>query len=183
MNTELRKGAKTDFEKNLFNLINNSAFGKTMENVRKHRDIKLVTTEKGRNYLVPEPNYHTTKFSIENLLAIKIRKTQILMNKLVYLGLSIFDLILYDYVKLKCGEKAKLYCIDSFIVYIKTDLYKDIKTLQKILKQGLTLQIINWKDHYRKEGTKRLFFFFLSGFSFTNIHDSQDSRERGKLPI
>ena len=63
--------------------------GKTMENVRKHRSIKRATTERRRNYLVSEPNYHTTKFFAENLLAIETRKTQ---KKLVYLGLSILDL-------------------------------------------------------------------------------------------
>ena len=92
MNTDLRKKAKNDFEKDFFKLMNNAVFGKTMENVRKHRDIKLVTTERRRNYLVSEPNYHTTKFFTENLLAIEMRKNQILMNKLVYLGLSISDL-------------------------------------------------------------------------------------------
>ena len=61
MNTKMRTEAKNDFEKDFFKLMNNSAFGKTMENVRKHRDIKLVTTDKRRNYLVSEPNYHTTK--------------------------------------------------------------------------------------------------------------------------
>ena len=59
MNTELRKLAKDDFEKDLFKLMNNTVFGKTMENIRKHRDIKLVTTDKKRNKLVSEPNYHT----------------------------------------------------------------------------------------------------------------------------
>ena len=67
MNTELRKQAKNDFEKDFFKLMNNSVFKKTMENVRKHRDIKLVTTDKRRNQLVPEPNYHTTKWFSENL--------------------------------------------------------------------------------------------------------------------
>ena len=62
-----------------------------MKNVRKHRNIKLVTTERRRNYLVSEPNYHTTKFFTENLLATEMRKTQVLMNKPVYLGLSILD--------------------------------------------------------------------------------------------
>ena len=61
--------------------MNNSIFGKTQNNVQKHRDIKLVTTEERRNYLLLEPNYHSTKLFRENMLAIEMRKTQILMNK------------------------------------------------------------------------------------------------------
>ena len=105
MNTKLRKEAKNDFEKDFFKLMNNSVFGKTMENVRKHRDIKLVTTDKRRNQLVSEPNYHTKYFS-ENLLAIKMKKTKVKMNKPVYLGMSILDIsknlmceFWYDYIK------------------------------------------------------------------------------------
>ena len=78
MNTDLRKKAKNDFEKDFFKLMNNAVFGKTMENVRKHRDIKLVTTERRRNYLVSEPNYHTTKFFTETLLAIEMKKQRYL---------------------------------------------------------------------------------------------------------
>ena len=74
MNTELRKEAKNDFEKNFFKLMNNSAFGKTMENVRNHRNIKIVTTNRQRNKLVSEPNYHTTKHISENLLIIEMKK-------------------------------------------------------------------------------------------------------------
>ena len=65
--------------------MNNAVFGKTMENVRKHRDIKLVTTNKRRNQLVSEPNYHATKWFSKNLLAIEMKKTRVKMNKPVYL--------------------------------------------------------------------------------------------------
>ena len=74
MNTKLRKEAKNDFEKDFFKLMNNSFFGKTMENIRKHIDIKLVTTDKRRNQLASEPNYHTTKYFSENLIAIEMKK-------------------------------------------------------------------------------------------------------------
>ena len=104
--------------------------------MRKHRDIKLVLTERRKNYLVSEPNYHSTKFFTENLLSGKIKMTQILMKKPVYLDLSVLALskivtyeIWYDYVKPKYGQKARLCDMDtdSFIVYTKTDdIYKDI---------------------------------------------------------
>ena len=67
--------------------MNNAVFGKTVENVWKYRESKFLTTERRRNYLALEPNYHTTKFFTENLLAIEMRKNQILMNKPVYLSL------------------------------------------------------------------------------------------------
>ena len=95
--------------------MNISVFGKTMENVRKDRDIKFVTTEKRRNYLVLERNYHTTKFFTENLLTIEMKKTHILMKKPVYFGLLTLELskiLMYefwcDYVKPKYDEKEKL---------------------------------------------------------------------------
>ena len=76
LNTELRKEAKNGFEKDFFKLMNNAVFGKTMENVRKHRDIKLVTTDKRRNQLASEPNHHTTKYFSKNLIAIEMKKTK-----------------------------------------------------------------------------------------------------------
>ena len=78
INPDLRKKAKNDFVKYFFKLMNNAVFGKTMENVRKHRDIKLVTRERRRNYLVSEPNYHTTKFFTDHLLEIEIKKQKYL---------------------------------------------------------------------------------------------------------
>ena len=81
MNTELRKAAKNDFEKDLFKLMNNSVFGKTMENIRKHRDIKLVTTDKKKSKLVSEPNYHTINLISEDLSIIEMKKTKVKINK------------------------------------------------------------------------------------------------------
>ena len=116
MNTKLRTEAKNDFEKDFFKLMNNSVFGKTMENVRKHRDIKLVTTDEKRNKLVSEPNYHTTKRFSENLLAIEMKKTKVKMNKPVYLGMSILDIsktfmyeFWYDYITKYQDSKIMLH--------------------------------------------------------------------------
>ena len=134
MNTKLRTEAKNEFEKDFFKLMNNSVFGKsmgkTMENVRKLRDIKLVTTDEKRNELVSEPNYHTAKHFSENLLAIAMREAKIKMNKPVYLGMSISDnskMLMYEfwyeYIKPKYKEKAKLCYMDtdSFVINILTD--------------------------------------------------------------
>ena len=103
-----------------------------MENERKHRDIKLVTTDKKRNQLVLELYYHITKWFSENLMAIEMKKTKVEMNKPIFLGFSILDLskiVMYDYNKPKYGKKAKLCYMDtdSFIMQIKTeDFYEDI---------------------------------------------------------
>ena len=110
MNADLRKKAKNDFKKDLFKLMNNAAFGKNMENVWKNRDIKLATTERIRNYLVP--NYHIAKFFTENLLAIEMKKMEILLNKPVYFVLSILELtkilmygFWYDHIRPQYDEK------------------------------------------------------------------------------
>ena len=81
MNTELRKIAENDFEKDFFKLMNNAVFGKTMENVRKHRDIKLVTTDKKRSKLVSEPDYHKMNYISEDLSIIEMKRTKVKMNK------------------------------------------------------------------------------------------------------
>ena len=136
MNTELRKLAKNDFEKDFFKLMNNGVFGKTIENIRKHRDIKLVTTDKRRNELVSEPNYHTMNYISEDLSITEMNRTKVKMNKPIYLGLSILKIskllmheFWYDYMKPKYGNDVKLCYMDtdSFIIHIKTeDFYKDV---------------------------------------------------------
>ena len=136
MNTELRKKGSNDFEKDFFKLMNNTVFGKTMENVRKHKDIKLVKTDHKRNKLVSEPNYHTMKLMSENLSIIEMKKVKVKMKNPIYLGLSILEIskiiiykFWYDYVKKKYGDMVKLCYMDtdSLIMNIKTkDFYKDI---------------------------------------------------------
>ena len=136
MNTKLRKNTKNEFEKDFFQLMNNSVFGKTMENARNRRDIKLVTSDKRKKRLVSEPNYHSHKKFSDHLMAIEMKKTRVKMTKPLYLGMSILDIskilmyeFWYDYINPKYGDKAKL-CYtdtDSFIIYIKTeDFFKDI---------------------------------------------------------
>ena len=116
--------------------MNNAVFGKTMKNIRKHGDIKLVTTDKKRNKLVAEPNYHTMKYISEDLSIIEMNKTKVKMNNPIYLGLSILDIskilmyeFWYDYMKPKYNDNVKLCYMDtdSFVMNIKmNDFYKDI---------------------------------------------------------
>ena len=116
--------------------MNNSVFGKTIENVRNHRDIKLVTSDKRRKRLVSEPNYHSHKKFSDHLVATEMKKTRVKMTKPLYLGMSILDIskilmyeFWYDYINPKYGDKAKL-CYtdtDSFIIHIITeDFFEDI---------------------------------------------------------
>ena len=92
MNTKLRKEARDDFEKDFFKLMNNAVYGKTMENVSRRRGIKLVTTDKRRNQLASEHNYHTTKYFSENLMAVEMKKTKVKTNKPIYLDMSVLDI-------------------------------------------------------------------------------------------
>ena len=93
MNTKLRTEARKEFEKRFFKLMNNSVFGMTLEKVRRHRYIKLVTKDKRRNQLLSEPTYHTIILFSENLLAIEMKKIKVKMNNPVYLGLQISAII------------------------------------------------------------------------------------------
>ena len=162
MNTELRKIVKNDFEKDFFKLMNNAVLGKTMQNVRKHRDVKLVITDKKRSKLVSEPNYHTMNYISQDLSIIEMKITKVKMNKPTYLRLSILEIskilmyeFWYDYMKPKYGDNVKLCYMDthSFMMNIKTeDSYKDNAMM---LKKGLTLQITSVIDHYLQERIKK----------------------------
>ena len=181
--------------------MSNEVFGKTMENVRKHRNIKLITTERRRNYLVSEPNYHTTKYFTENLLAIEMKKTQILSNNPVYLGLSILDLIKtimyefwYDYVTPKYGENAKLCYMDIyiFIVNVKIDdIYKDIAEdietifdtsnfeIDRPVSKGKNKKVIGlMKDELGRQTMKE--FVGLTAKTYSYLKDNNDEDKKVK---
>ena len=136
-NTQLRTAATNDFEKDFFKLMNNSVFGKMMENIRKHRNIKLVTTEKKYLHMVMKPNFKSGVLFGENLMGCEMGKIKVVMNKPVYLGQAILDLskiimyeFHYNYMVPRYGlEKLKLCYMDtdSLVYDIKTeDFYEDI---------------------------------------------------------
>jgi len=131
MNTTLRKEAKSEFEKNVFKLMNNSVFGKTMENIDKRVDIRLATNKEVALKLAARPNYNSLTFFHKNLIALHMKKTK------VYLGLCILDIskslmynFHYNHIKKKYKDKAKLLFTDtdSLIYHIETeDVYADIR--------------------------------------------------------
>ena len=199
MNTKLRAEVKNNFEKDFFKLMNNSVSGKTMENARNHRDIKIVTTNERRNKLVSEPNYRARKHFAENLLATEMRKTKIIMNKPVYLGQARLDIIKilmyeswYDYLKPKYGEKEKLCYMntDSFIIHIKTeDFYKDIakdvkkwydKNDERPLPIGTNKKVIDmFKDELNGKIMKKLCGPRAKIYSFKIDDDTEMKKAKG----
>ena len=142
-NTEKRKNAKNDFEKDFFKLMNNSVFGKTMENIRKRVDVRLVTDEKKLLKLTSKPTYVSSKIFNENLVAVHKIKETLTLNRPAYVGMCILDLsktLMYDfhykYIKEKYGEKAKLLFTDtdSLTYEIEAkDVYKDFLKIKKNL--------------------------------------------------
>ena len=164
--------------------------------MRKHRDIKLVTIERRRNDLVSEPNYQNTKILTENLLAIEMRKTQILMNKPV---LDLSKTVMYtfwnDYVKPKDGENAKLCYIDrdSFIVHVKTDdIYRDMAEdgetkfdtsnydLDRPLPKGKNKKVIGlMKDELEGKIMKEFVGLRAKTYSYLKNNNNEDKKVKG----
>ena len=135
-NTKLRTAAKNDFEKDFYKLMNNSVLGKTMENIRKHRNIKLVTSQEAYLKAVMKPNFKSGVLFGEYLMGCEMGKIKVVMNKPVYLGQAILDLskivmyeFHYNYLKQKYPEGLTLCYMDtdSLIYNIETDdFYKVI---------------------------------------------------------
>ena len=144
LNTELRKLAKSDFEKDFYKLMNNSVFGKTMENIEKRVDVKLLTRwedrgkSQGVQSLIARPEFHSVSIFSESLVAVQLKKTSLFYNKPIYLGLCILDIsktlmynFHYNYIKLKYNENVKLLYTDtdSFVYQIFTDdFYHDTRS-------------------------------------------------------
>ena len=137
LNTELRTKGTTDFEKDFFKLMNNSVFGKTMENIRNKINVKLAINEKACNKLAKKSNFKSVNIFHENLIAVHMEKTTVRLNKPIQIGITILDLsktlmyrFHYDYVKPKWGNEAALLFTDtdSLCYEIQTDdFYEDIK--------------------------------------------------------
>ena len=120
LNTQLRTEAKNDFEKDFFKLMNNSVFGKTMENIRNRVNIKLITSEENALKLIAKPSFDRRTIFSENLIAVHLRKTKLFFNKPIYVGMSILDIsktLMYDfhynYMKKKFGNRAILLMTDT----------------------------------------------------------------------
>ena len=167
-NTDLRKLANNPFEKDFFKLMNNSVFGKTIENVRKRQNVKLVDNKAFALKLSSKPNFERSTIFDENLIACHMKKTEVYFNKPIYVGQAILDLsktlmfdFRYNYIRKKYGEKAELLFTDadSLMYLIQTeDFYKDVnKHVRKkfdtsdypektsFRNQNRSQQKINWK--------------------------------------
>ena len=203
MNKKLRKEAKSEFGKDFFKLLNNSVCRKTIENVRKRRDIKLVITKEKIIKLVSKPNYNTRKHFSDNLLVIEMKRTKVKMNKPVYLGMSILDIsktlmyeFWYDYLKPKYKDKAKLCYMDtdSFVINIFTeDFFEDInndverwfdtsnydKNDKRPLQIGVNKKVIGmFKDELGGKIMKE--FCALRAKTYTYLMDDDSEKNKAK---
>ena len=204
-NTQLRTAATNDFEKDFFKLMNNSVFGKTMENIKKHRNIKLVTTEEKYLCTVMKPNFKSGVLFGENLMGCEMRKIKLVMNKPVYLSQAVLDLskivmyeFHYDYMVSKYGlEKLKLCYMDtdSLVYDIKTeDFYEDIandvearfdtsgysKTDFRLLPIGLNKEVIGlMKDGLGGKIMTEFVALRPKLYSYKNLDGSKDKKCKG----
>ena len=153
-NTDLKKLATSSFEKDFYKLMNNSVFGKTIENIRKRQNVKIVDNRKLANKLSSKPNFERATIFDENLIACHMTKTEVHFNKPMYVGQAILDLsktlmfdFHYNYIKNKYGDKAELLFTDtdSLMYLIQTDDFIKIliKTLRKRLTHLIILKIIH----------------------------------------
>ena len=153
LNTDLRTKGTTDFEKDFFKLMNNSVFGKTMENVRNRVDIRIVNDEKKWNKLAKKHNFKSATIFSENLVAVHMRRTSVKLRKPIYLGMSILDIsktLMYDfhynYIKSKYGNNAKLLFTDTDSLCYEITTEDFLKDISKNVHERFDTSNID-KDH------------------------------------
>ena len=201
-NTQLRTKAKNDFEKDFFKLMNNSVFGKMMENIRKHRNIKLVRNKEAYLKTVMKPNFKSGILFGENLMGCEMGKIKMVMNKPVYLRQAILDLsktvmyeFNYDYMKPKYGDDLTLCYMDtdSLVYYIKTkDFYADIAddvstrfdtsgySNNRPLPVGLNKKVIGlMKDELGGDIMSEFAVLRSKLYSFRKVDGSEDKKCKG----
>ena len=138
-NTEKRKNARNDFEKDIFKLLNNAVFGKTMEDKRKHLDFEIVSDERRFMKCVNNPSFKHSHIINENLVGVEKQKPKLKLDKPIFIGMSILDLskqhmykFYYDVMKPKYGENTRMVYTDtdSFVFHTRTDdIYRDLQEI------------------------------------------------------
>ena len=164
MNTNVRSKATNEFEKDFFKLMNNSVFGKTMENIRNRVNIRLVNNQKSLKKCAAKPNFdHCRKFD-ENRFSVHMKKNEFVFNKPVYLGMSILDLsktlmyeFHYNYIKKKYGSKANMLFTDTDSLCHEIETEDFYKIFQLTPKKNSTLQIFHQTilRTFQQESTRR----------------------------
>ena len=157
LNTRLRKDAKNEFEKDFFKFMNSSIFGKTMKNIRNHKDMKLVTSDKEYSKYVMKPNFKDGFPFSKHLFAVEMGKTKIMMNKPVYLGQAILVLskmlmheFHYDYMRPNYDSKVKLCYMDTDSFITKT-LSKEIMKRSRLRNKFLNTKSDIDRKVYNKQ--------------------------------
>ena len=185
-NSILRCESKSKFEKDFFKLLNNAVFRKTMENLRKHRDIKLVTTNRKRKILTSNPNYHCCKCFSEHLMAIEMKKIK--MNKPIYVGQAVLDIsktlmyeFWYDYLKPKYDDKVRLCYMD---ILPDLDEWSDTSKIDKKLNRCIPIgENAGVTGKFKDELNVRVMseFFALASklYAFLDIDDNEEMKAKG----
>ena len=185
-NSILRCESKNKFEKDFFKLLNNAVFRKTMENLRKHRDIKLVTTNRKRKILTSNPNYHCCKCFSEHLMAIEMKKIK--MNKPIYVGQAVLDIsktlmyeFWYDYLKPKYDDKVKLCYMD---ILSDLDEWYDTSKIDKKLNRCIPIRenagvIEMFKDELNVRVISEFFALASKLYAFLDIDDNEERKAEG----
>ena len=176
-------------------MMRNTVFGKTMQNVRSEKDIRLFTTDVQRNKLVNQLNFYSSKYFSENLLAVEMRKIKFNMNKPIYLGMTILDVskipmyeLLYDYLKPRYNENINLCYMEILYKNWYKDISNDVKqrfdtsNIQANipLKIGVNKKMLGmWKDELSGFPTKEFIGIRLKSYAYLQDNGKIGKRAKG----